>query len=305
MTDRIAWELYRTFLAVLEEGSLSGAARSLGLTQPTVGRHISSLEEVVGSALFTRSQAGLLPTDGALALRGHVEAMRDTAASFERAARSHGTAVRGAVRVSASEVIGVEVLPPILAALGQQHPELEVELVLSNRLHDLVQREADIAVRMVPPQQDVLMATRIGDVILGLHAHPSYLERRGVPKTTAELNDHSLIGFDRETPFLRAAKGAMAQWSRDKFSQRSDSDLAQLALIRAGAGIGVCQVGLAERYSLIRVLPDKLALKLATSVTMHTDLRNSPRCRVAFDALVKGLRGFMQGAEIDFGHYAA
>src|SRR5215470_11904946 len=103
MAREIGWELYRSFLSVLQEGSLSGAARALGLTQPTVGRHISTLEELLGLVLFTRSQTGLIPTDAALALRGDAEAMHTTAASLERAARGFGSEVRGAVRVSASE----------------------------------------------------------------------------------------------------------------------------------------------------------------------------------------------------------
>src|SRR3989344_2297172 len=130
----IGWELYRSYLGVVQEGSLSGAARALGVTQPTVGRHIAALEQALGLVLFTRSQQGLLPT--------------------------------------ASEVIGVEVLPPILAQLQAEHPALTVELVLSNRVQDLLQHEADIAIRMTEPRQDALIARRVGSIPLGLHAHP-------------------------------------------------------------------------------------------------------------------------------------
>ncbi|HYN63798.1 MAG TPA: LysR family transcriptional regulator, partial [Candidatus Limnocylindrales bacterium] len=90
MASSIGWELYRSFLGVLQEGSLSGAARALGLTQPTVGRQISALEAALGVSLFTRSQAGLMPTDAALALRNHAEAMHSTAASMERVALGFG-----------------------------------------------------------------------------------------------------------------------------------------------------------------------------------------------------------------------
>ena len=295
MAEQIGWELYRTFLAVLEEGSLSGAARSLGLTQPTVGRQVSALEDALGLALFTRSQTGLAPTDAALALRSDASAMHSTAASLERTARAFGEGVQGTVRVSASEVIGVEVLPPLLNALQQAHPQLRIELVLSNKVQDLVRREADIAVRMTPPQQEVLLATRVGDVVLGLHAHPSYLTRRGTPASLAELADHSLIGFDQETPFIRAAKTSLAAWRRDQFALRCDSDLAQLALVRAGAGIGICQVALATRSpALVRLLPNRFSFRLSTWVAMHEGLRHSPRCRVTFDALVQGLRRYVR-----------
>ncbi len=293
MDKDIGWELYRTFLAVLVEGSLSGAARALGITQPTAGRHIQSLEKSLGFALFTRSQTGLIPTEAALALRGHAQAMRSTAAALQRAAESHGDGVKGTVRVSASEVIGVEVLPPIVAALRHRYPQLRIELVLTNRVQDLLRREADIAVRMTTPKQDVLVARRVGDVVLGLHAHQSYLKLHGTPSQPGDLANHALIGFDEETPFLRAAAKALPAlggWTRRNFSLRTDSDLGQLALLRAGCGIGVCQVALARRDpSLVRVLPRQFALALETWVTMHEDLRDSPRCKVTFDALVKGL----------------
>lgn len=297
MTNTIGWELYRTFLAVLQEGSQSGAARELGLAQPTVGRHISALEEALGLTLFTRSQTGLLPTDTALALRGDLEAMHSTAAALERSARGMGEGIRGTVRVSASEVMGVEVLPPILAGLRAQHPKLEIELMLSNRVQDLVRREADIAVRMTAPQQDVLLATRVGEVLVGLHAHRHYLDAHGQPEHMAELSGHALIGYDQETPFIRAARTRLPTWGREHFTWRCDSDLAQLALIRAGAGIGACQVELARRDpQLVRLLADEFSFQLATWVVMHEGLRDNPRCRAVFDALVDGLRRYAQGA---------
>jgi DNA-binding transcriptional LysR family regulator len=143
---------------------------------------------------------------------------------------------------------------------------------------------------MTKPKQDVLIARRVADVIVGWHAHRDYLSRHGTPKKLSDLSQHSLIGFDVETPFIRSAKQKLPGWGREDFSLRTDSDLAQLALIRAGCGIGGCQVGLAKRDpSLVRVLPKQLELKLETWIAMHEDLRGSPRCKVTFDALVKAL----------------
>jgi DNA-binding transcriptional LysR family regulator len=293
MTNEVGWELYRSLLGVLQEGSLSGAARALGITQPTVGRHVAALEDSLGLALFTRSQTGLLPTEAAIALRPYAEAMRSTADALRRAADSQGEGIKGTVRVSASEVVGVEVLPPIVARLRQTYPQLTVELVLTNRVQDLLQREADIAVRMTQPRQELLIARRVGVVTLGFFAHRSYLARHGAPKTVPDLAQHALIGFDQETPFLRAARKAMPEWRRESFSIRTDSDVAHLALIRAGCGVGVCQVALAKRNTdLMRVVP-KFELTLETWVTMHEDLRNSSRCKVTFDALVKGLTAYV------------
>jgi len=298
MTWNIGWELYRSFLGVLREGSLSGAARALGITQPTAGRHVAALEEALGVVLFTRSQTGLLPTEVALALRTHAEAMESIAASMERAATSQGEGVRGVVRVSASEVVGTEVLPPIITQLREAHPALKVELVSTNRVQDLLRREADIAVRMVRPRQEQLVARRIGNIELGFHAHRDYIARHGTPRNLDDLPAHTVIGYDQPPAFVRAAGKSIRNFTRDTFSLRADSDLAQLALIRAGAGagIGVCQVGLAKRDpALVRLMPRAFSLKLDTWVTMHEDLRNSPRCRAAFDALVEGLSLYIGG----------
>ena len=295
-----AWDLYRSFLGVLRGGSLSAAARELELTQPTVGRHITALEQAFGQALFTRSQSGLLPTEAARALQPFAESMASTAAALERAASSQGdtlTHARGTVRITASEVIGVEVLPPILMQLRAAHPELVVELAISNQVQDLLHREADIAVRMAPPSQDALVASRLGAVELGLHAQPDYLARRGTPRSEADLPGHDLIGFDTELPYIRNRREALGGVQREWFALRSDNDLAQLAAIRAGFGIGMCQVGLARRGStpLTRVLPKRFSFKLDIWLAMHEDLRASPRCQVTFQALAEGLRAYLKG----------
>jgi len=217
--------------------------------------------------------------------------MQTTAAALERAAASQGTGVRGTVRITASDVIGVEVLPPIITRLHEQHPDLAVELVLTDRVQDLLRREADIAVRMLRPRQELLIARRVGEIEVGLHAHKRYVARHGTPSNIADLAKHSLIGFDQTTAFVRSAGKALAAWRREAFAMRTDNNLVQLALIRSGAGIGACQTAIARRDdSIVRILPKQFSLPLETWITMHEDLRNSPRCRVTFDALVKGLQ---------------
>ncbi len=296
MASTLPWDLLHTFLGVLREGSLSGAARLLDLTQPTVGRHVAALEQALGQPLFTRSSTGLLPTEAALALRGHAEQMEVAAAALQRAATARGDEVRGTVRVTASEIIGVEVLTGVFAQLREAHPGLVLELALSNQLQDLLRREADIAVRMTPPEQGQLIARRIGSIELGLHARPDYLDRHGRPTSFAEMAGHTLVGFDRATPFLRAGAKRMGGVTRDSFALRCDSDLAQLALIRAGAGIGACQVALARREPVLeRVLADQFSWPLETWVAMHEDLRQNTPCRLVFDALVDGLTRYLAG----------
>jgi DNA-binding transcriptional LysR family regulator len=293
----IGWELYRSFLGVLKEGSLSGAARALGVAQPTVGRHIAALEKSLHLVLFTRSPTGLLPTESALALRMHAESMESIAAALERTAASQGVGIKGVVRITASDVIGVEVLPTVIARLRHEHPDLKIELVLTNRVQDLLRREADIAVRMTPPRQEKLIARRVGKIELGLHATRQYLADHGTPGNIAELAHHTLIGFDRETAFIRSARKSLPVMSRETFSLRTDSDLAQLALIRAGAGIGACQVPIARRSdTLVRVLQRQIAFSMETWITMHEDLRARPGCRVTFEVLVAGLQQHITAA---------
>ena len=294
MTTDIGWELYRSFLGVLNHGSLSAAARALGVAQPTIGRHVAALEKSLGLTLFTRSQTGFLPTEAGQSLRVYAESLQSTVAALERAAASQGIGVSGSVRITASDVIGVEVLPPIVAGLRDRYPDLAVELVLTDRVQDLVRREADIAVRMMRPRQELLVARRVGQIVAGLHAHQDYLSRRGTPKNLADLANHALIGFDVTTPFILSAGKTFSAWRRESFAMRTDNNLAQLALIRSGAGIGVCQTAIARRDDkIVRILPKQVALPLETWITMHQDLRSSPRCRVTFDALVEGLEQYI------------
>ena len=291
-----SWEWYRSFLQVLESGSLSAAARAMGITQPTVGRHIESLEAALGLTLFTRSSDGFSPTAAANELRPYAVGLATTTAALRRAASSHGSGVRGAVRLTASQVIGVEVLPPILTALRNEYPELTIELVLSNTADDLLRREADIAIRMFRPVQEALVAKRIGSIEVGLHAHERYLAVHGVPRSMKELSRHTVIGFDQENAYIRSLQSRFAAYNRNNFAFRADSDLAQLAAIRAGFGIGGCQSPLAARDpKLVRVLREEFSLTLDTWVAMHEDLRTSARCAVTFAALASGLTAYLQG----------
>lgn len=289
------WDLYRSFACVLREGSLSAAARALGLTQPTLTRHIDALEQGLGMTLFTRSQRGLLPTPAALELAPYADHLAATVAALRRAAGGQGGAVRGTVRVTASEVVGAEILPHILTDLRQRHPDLVVELQLSNRVQDLLRRDADIAVRMVEPAQDSLLVRRLGVIRLGLFAHRRYIGRCGMPGDVAALSGHALIGPDQDTPLVRSARQALPWLEQVRFTLKTDSDLAALAAIRAGYGIGICQTGIAARDTdLLPVLPGLLdPLPLPVFLVMHEDLKATPRCRAAFDLLAAGLGDYI------------
>lgn len=298
MSQEPDWSHYRSFLAVLETGSLSAAARLLDLTQPTLARHIDALEAALGCQLFLRSPHGLAATDAAEALRPHAVSMAATAAALRRTASGIGATPQGTVRITASDVVGIEVLPPILADLRAHHPGIVVELALTDAVEDLLRRDADIAVRMVAPQQDALVARRVGDIPLGLFGHPDYLARKGIPGTVADLDRHDVIGYDKETPALRALAARMPAFRRNDFALRTDSNVAQLAAIRAGLGLGGAQVPLGARYGLTRVLADIVDLALPVWLVVHEDLKASPRCRVVFDALAGGLTAYIRGGAV-------
>jgi DNA-binding transcriptional LysR family regulator len=291
MEDPDLWTLYRSCLAVIRHGSLSAAARALSLSQPTLGRHIAELEQrLKGGPLFTRSPRGLLPTETALQMRPHIEAMESAALAAGRAASAPAGDISGIVRISASEIIGGEVLPGILSPLRDRHPGLIFELSLSNRTEDLLRRNADIAVRMVAPKQQALLARHIGQVGIGLYAHSNYADRHGLPATVADLAQHPIIGFDRDDPFQRGAAASLAI-DRSMFALRSDNDLACLAAVRAGYGLGVIQHPIASRDpALCPVLCDEIGFTLDMWIVTHEDQKRIPRIRTTFDHLVQAMR---------------
>jgi DNA-binding transcriptional LysR family regulator len=285
------WNHYRAFLGALHEGSLSGAARVLGLAQPTLGRQIAELEASLGAALFIRSQRGLVPTDVARDIAPHVEAMAAAAGATRRVASGATSEIAGTIRITASEIIGAEVLPALLAGFRRANPAVRIELALSDRVEDLLRGEADIAVRMVQPSQDALAARRIGSLDIGLYAHRTYLEAAPAPANLSALlaSDHALIGFDRETPFLRQLMTRMPV-TRDSFALRADSDLARLAAIRAGFGVGFIQHGIARRNpDLIPLYAKEIGFTLEMWLVLHEDLRASRRLRLMMNHLAAGL----------------
>jgi DNA-binding transcriptional LysR family regulator len=291
------WDLYRSLLAVIETGSLSGAARRLGLAQPTVGRHIEALEASLGGlSLFTRSPGGLNPTETALALKPHAEAMAAAAAALVRTAAGGADPERGVIRISASEIVATEVLPALLAQFHRDHPGVALELSMSNTVEDLLRRDVDIAVRMTPPTQAALTARKIGSVRLQFYAHQSYLQARGEPRDMDDLAaNHSLIGYDRSVPSIASLEALGLDIHREMFAYRTDSDVAQLAALRAGVGVCACQPMVAARDpGLVPVLTGQFQFDLEVWVAMHEDLKANRRMRLMFDHLVDGLTDYVK-----------
>lgn len=288
-----SWDLYRTFLDVVADGSLTGAARRLGLTQPTAGRHIDSLEQSLGVSLFTRSQRGLTPTPAALALMPHAQAMAAAEAAMKRTASGAAGVELGCVRVTASEMVACEVLPSLLAQFCRSHPAIEVELSVGNRVQDLLRRDSDIAVRTGRPTQTALIAKRLGVAHIGLFAHRAYIEAHGCPESLEDLEHHRLIGFDTDDTAFRAVATQGHAITRTTFRFRTDSDPVQLAAMRAGVGICGCQTRIAaQAVDLVPVLPDIIRYRLEFWLVMHEDQRKSRPIKLMFDHLAKSLGNY-------------
>ncbi len=286
MSGRISWDDQRAFLAVLEEGSLSGAARRLGLSHATVRGRVEALEAALGTPLFTRSVNGLTPTDGARALYDPVRRMALASEQFVRQAAAAPGEAAGIVRLSVAEFMGIEVIPPMLAELRATYPAIRIELVLSNMPADLLSQEVDIAVRMIPPAQGALVAKKVAAIPLGLFAAPAYLDRRGMPQSPDDLARHDLIGPDRNRSDLALAEKFGDMFRRDRLVLRTDSHPAQIAAARAGLGIAVIHIPVGRRDPGLRpVLPDLVIDTLDTWIVTHEDLRHVPRVRAVFDLL--------------------
>ncbi|MEJ8570209.1 LysR family transcriptional regulator [Microbaculum marinum] len=291
MYSSLDWSRVPSFLATAEEGSLSGAARVLGISQPTVGRHIAELEASLGVRLFDRTSAGLRITEVGLSLVEHAQAMRDRAESLRRVAEGRAEAIEGSVRITASEMVAVYVLPGILADLHIAEPRIKIDVVASMTPENLLLREADIALRMFRPEQNDVITRLVAEMGIGLFAHPDYLARRGRPDTVAGLSEHSLIGFDRIDVIIRGFRRVGVEIDRDVFAYRCDSQAAGWEMVRRGFGVGIGPIFLGQRDGLVQLFPElrNETLDLPIWLTAHRDLRHSRRIRFVYDFLADRL----------------
>lgn len=285
------WNLLRSFIAVHETGTLTEAARRLGSTQPSLGRHVRELEAAVGEALFVRRPGRLLPTERAHALYAMVAGMKHAVTDAQHLFSGAQTRVVGTVRVAASEVYAYHVVTPILSTLLGEHAGLEIALSVSNRPDNLLRRDADIAVRFFRPDQDDLIAVHVGDTELGLYAHASYLQRFGEPTEFQVPEGAFITGFDRDTspiaPFLKAPVPEL----QVRFRLRTDAMLSRQAAVESGCAIGVYLADVAaERPGLHRVLADRFGQPQQVWLCAHAELRRSASMRLVWDRLESRLR---------------
>ena len=286
MNSTFDWTLVRSFLAALEHGSLLGAARALKSSQPTIGRHIAELELQLGVALFERTGRGLKPLDMALRLADSARAMEAGAHQLQRSVSSLDEAVSGTVRITASQPVACILLPPVLARLQQKLPGIQIELVSSNEVSNLLRREADIAVRMVPPDQTSLVAKRIGKVTIGTYAHRTYLQRAGTPREPTELLTHALIGNDKNEDILRGFAAMGYPVARGQFAFRTDDLMAHWYAVRGGVGIGfVADYVARSDADVMPLLPMLKIPALPVWLAVRREIRTSKRIRAVYDFL--------------------
>lgn len=286
------WALIRSFLAALDHGSLMAAARALGSTQPTVGRHIAELEAQLGVVLFERTGRGLVPSDHAQRLAPAARQMAGAADQVARQARGAQSEVQGSVRISASQPVACVLLPPVLLQMRLALPAIQVELVSSNAVSNLLQREADIALRMVRPEQASLVCKRVGQVAVGTYAHQDYLRRRGIPTTPLDLLSHELIGYDRQTDIVRGFASMGLRLEREHFAFRTDDLNAYHAAVVAGLGVGFMTRYAARQVpELVPLLPNLPIPPLPMWLVVHREIRSNPRIRQVWDFLVQALPG--------------
>jgi len=287
---RFDWSLIRSFLAVLDAGSLMGAARHTGAQQPTLSRHIGELETQLGAPLFERTGRGVVPTATALAIADAARQMEDGAQTLARTLAGRRDATRGSVRITTSEVAATWLLPEVLAALAEQEPGIQVELVASNALSNLLRREADIAVRMVRPTQSTLIARKLADFPIVAAAHSDYLARAGTPRMPADLLQHRLIGYDRDETIVRGFNELGLPLTRDSFALRTDSQVSYGRLVAAGAGIGfVAAYNIVHWPGVQPLLPMLKIPPLPCWLAVHREIRGSKVVRRVYDFLAEAI----------------
>jgi DNA-binding transcriptional LysR family regulator len=290
------WSLWRSFSAVVKHGSLSAAARDLGLSQPTLGRHIEALEQALDLSLFERTLSGLKANTAALRLYEPVAAAEAALAQAAILAEGAQAEFSGTVRITASTVVSNYVLPALLLPIRERYPAIAIETAPSDSAENLLLREADIAIRMFRPTQLELVTKKLGEIPVIACAHEDYLARRGSPRSTADMYGHDMIGFDRSDLMLSHANRIGFPLRREQFVLRTDNQTQMWELLRAGLGIGFAQKSLIDRTPGMVALPFNLAIPpLQVWLTTHKELFTSHRIRAIYDALADGLVDYING----------
>ena len=284
------WNRARAFLVTAEEGSLSAAARALGMTQPTLGRQVSALEEELSIVLFERVGLGLELTPTGLDLLEHVRAMGEAASRVSLTASGQSQNIEGTVCISASEVFSVFLLPPIIAKLRKLEPKINIEIIATNEASDLRKREADIALRNFRPTQPELIAKKIKDVAARLYATPDYLKSINNPTSVNDVQHANFISFDNTGMLMNRLNEQGMNLTKKNFPLLSENYLVHWELVKQGLGIGIMPEGIADAEPLVQqVLPKLEPITFPIWLTTHRELKTSRRVRMVFDLLADEL----------------
>ena len=284
------WNRARAFLVTAEEGSLSAAARALGMTQPTLGRQVDALEEELDVVLFERAGRGLVLTPSGLELLEHVRTMGEAAGRVSLTAAGHSQTIEGSVAVAASEIYAAHLLPPILAKLRALHPGIMIEIVASSAVSNLKRREADIAIRNFRPTEPDFIARKIRDIPAQLYATPAYLESIGNPMLPYDLRNADFINIDTTGMFLKGLDALGFNLTERNFPFTTENYLVMWEMVKTGLGIGIQDGFIGDREPLVRrVLPDLEPLTFAMWLVTHRDVNTSRRIRLVFDLLADEL----------------
>lgn len=287
--DGFDWALVRSFLAVLDAGSLTGAARQTGALQSTLSRHISELETQLRTPLFERTGRGVSPTAAGLAIADAARRMREQARALGAALSAERGSLAGTVRLSVSQAVANFLLPPVLAALRRAEPAIQIELLVSNQLSNLLQREADIAVRMVRPRQTGLVARKLGEFAIGAYASQAYLTQAGLPSEPASLFEHALVGYDRDRTIEEGFARLGYTATPELFVLRTDDQVAYAQAVAQGMGIGFMADFQARALGLVPVLPQLRIPPMPCWLAVHREVRSNRRVRRVFDFLAQAL----------------
>lgn len=288
------WNQARAFLATVEEGSLSAAGRALGLTQPTLGRQVTALEQALGIVLFERVGRSLELTASGVELLEHVRAMRDAANRISLTASGQSQTIEGTVCITASDLFSVHVLPSVLRRLQELAPRLNIDVVAANEIRDLQRREADIAIRHVRPEQPELIARLVKEMKAYFYASSSYLDRRGRPATKGDLTSHEFIGLGDVERMIGYMEEFGLPLTRQNFRVNSENGIFAWELVQQGFGIAPMPMFIADRTKNIeRLLPDMEPFVIPVWLTTHRELHSSRRIRLVFDILAEHLSGDM------------
>ncbi|MBK9440349.1 MAG: LysR family transcriptional regulator [Comamonadaceae bacterium] len=284
------WNQLRAFLETAETGSLSAAARKLGLTQPTLSRHVAAIEQTLGVTLFERTAQSMVLTDAGLNLLEHARTMGAAAQELVLTASGQSQAVEGLVAVSATDAVATWLLPPVLRRLRDVAPGITVEVVTSNALSDLRRREADIAIRHVRPDQPDLIGRLLYDSSAGFYASTDWVERHGHPRTAQQAKGLDFIGADRSGHYLAYLVQHGLPLSATQFRVLSENSVTSWMLVQQGLGIGVMMDEVARRTAgVVRVLDEVAAVRFPVWLVTHRELRTARRIRMVFDELALAL----------------